>query len=136
MQAKDAIDISLKEESEGIRENAKRKDASGDPFQAIRLYQEAISLYPTNKEAQNELSIIRQREYGKIGDYFKNGVTLYNKREYVRSIELFTNILLITPEDKKSQEYQRLSLVKKNAMDRLSNCTNNTDEKCSLLNRK
>ena len=136
LQAKDAIETSLKEESEGIRESAKRKDASGDPFQAIRLYQEAISLYPTNKEAQNELSVIRQREYGKIGDYFKNGVTLYNKREYIKSIELFTNILLITPEDKKSQEYQRLSLVKKNAMDRLSNCANNTDEKCSLLNRK
>lgn len=135
-QAKEAIDSSLKIESDGIREIAKKKDSSGDPFQAIRLYQEAISLYPSNKEVQNELSLIRQREYAKVGDYFKEGVNLYNKRDYVKSIELFTNILLITPDDKKTQEYQRLSLVKKNAMDRLSNCANDTNEKCSLLNRK
>lgn len=134
--AKEAIDSSLKEESDGIREDAKRKDSAGDPFAAIRAYQEAISLYPSNKDAQNELSVIRQREYKKIGDYFRDGTVLYNKREYVKSIEVFSNILLITPEDKKAQEYQRLSIVKKGAMDRLSNCANSTNDKCSLLNRK
>lgn len=135
-QAKEAIDFSLKEESEDLRSEAKRKDASGNPFLAIRGYQEAISVYPLNREAQNELNFIRQREYKKLNDYFKEGVTFYNKREYVKSLDIFSNILLITPDDKKALEYQRLSTVKKTAMDRLNNCSNNTQEKCTLINRK
>ena len=134
--AKDGIENSLKNESGDIRMDAKQKDSAGFPFPAIRRYKEALAILPSNREAQNELSAIRQREMRKLEDYFKTGITLYNKRDYSKSFDIFSDLLLLVPEDKKIQEYQRLSLIKKNAMSRLSSCSSSTGEKCSLLKKK
>ncbi len=134
--ARDGVENSLKNESDGIRQDAKNKDSAGFQFQAMRRYKEALTILPSNKEAQNELSSIRQRELRKLDEYFKAGLTFYNKRDYSRSLDIFSDLLLLVPDDKKVQEYQRLSQIKKNAMYRLSNCQNGTDEKCSLLKRK
>ncbi|MCE9501706.1 MAG: peptide ABC transporter substrate-binding protein, partial [Leptospira sp.] len=71
---------------------------------------------PSNGKATVDLAGFRNSQFPKIPDYFKSGVTEYNKREYDASIKIFEDILLVDPADKKATEYLRLSYKKKEAL--------------------
>ena len=58
--------------------------------------------------AKDELSRVRRTENGKTAKYIQDGLTQYNSRNYLKSIELFDNVLLLDPDNKVATEYLRL----------------------------
>lgn len=117
--ARAGLNDSIASLSEEYRRNGAGLAVANKPFEAIRAYLSSLRVLSSNSRAQQELNSLRNRESGKINDYFETGLGHYNRREYVIAIEIFENILLVNPAHKKSAEYLRLSQQKKVAADRL-----------------
>ncbi|MCB1175305.1 MAG: peptide ABC transporter substrate-binding protein [Leptospiraceae bacterium] len=99
-------------QAEGLRQ-------SGRHFDAIRMYQQAISSYAGNTKAQMALQALRTKESARLQEYLKSGIQFYNRRQYDQSIIIFENVLLLVPGQKQAKEYLRLSVKKKRALEEL-----------------
>jgi len=102
-------------EQERLRGNSYEK--AGRQFEAIKEYLSSLRTLPSNTKSQANLSELRNSESRNIENYLKEGIELYNKRQYDDSIQSFENILLINPEEKSAKEYLRLSYKKREAIE-------------------
>lgn len=118
-EARKGLEVSTREESAAylLAGNLARK--RGNNTEAMRKYLAAMRVLPDNKQAAAELSVVRSAERAKIPDMLRKADTHYNLRQYEQSVAYYSNILLIDPGHKRAREYQRLSILKKNAIDRL-----------------
>lgn len=126
------LDQAILKKSETIRKKAISQDHLGQPFVAIRLLKESISIYPNNSKAKASYTTIISRERRNLLNYMKAGMKLYNKRKYKKSVEIFENILLIDSGNKAASEYLHNSLLKQEAMQRLLECNGKTRKDCRL----
>jgi ABC-type uncharacterized transport system substrate-binding protein len=114
--AREGIQATLLTQSEQERAQASSLFRNNRPYDAIKMVLSSIRTLPSNSKAISDLSLYRSNQYAKIPDYFKDGVSEYNKREYELSIKIFEEILLVDPMDKKATEYLRLSYKKRDAL--------------------
>ncbi len=94
---------------------------AGQPFDAIKQFQTALQGYPGNEQAARDLAAARTAQNALVPDFTRDGINLYNEREYGRAIVIFENILLVQPGHNKATEYLRLSKKKQAAIERLMN---------------
>ncbi|MBK8397986.1 MAG: hypothetical protein IPL26_22455 [Leptospiraceae bacterium] len=130
---KDRYNNSILLESENVRKQANTAYAKGDLFSSIKKYLESIKILPSNNMAKDELSRVRRTENGKTAKYIQDGLTQYNSRNYLKSIELFDNVLLLDPDNKVATEYLRLSKIKKESYEKLIKCRKEKLPGCELL---
>ena len=114
--AREGIQSTLLTQSEQERAQANSHFRNNRPYDAIKMALASIRTLPSNSKAVSDLSLFRSNQYSKIPEYFKEGVSIYNKREYEESIKIFEDILLVDPSDKKAIEYLRLSYKKRDAL--------------------
>lgn len=117
--AQEGLKKSKEAESERERVLASQLFQSGKRYEAIRLLLTSLRKFP-NPKSQTDLNTYRVKMKPEIDSYFEKGIQEYDSREYDNSIEIFENILLVDPNDKKAQEYLRLSLKKKEALVQLN----------------
>jgi len=118
--------------SESKRSEAFHEETKKNHYKAIQLYNESLSLYPDNNQAKNELSQVRGRLLPTVDHLFEEGMQKYNERNYNQSKQIFENILLIDPNNKKTKEFLRLSIEKKAALYKILNCKTDKGNPCSL----
>ncbi|MCB1144017.1 MAG: hypothetical protein KDK54_17335 [Leptospiraceae bacterium] len=128
------LNRTIEEESGDRKKEGDSAILKDNPFLAASKYLEAIKINPGNKEAQNALNTLRSNENGNLSSYLKKALGFYNQREYKESILWFNQILLLSPNHEVAKEYLRLSLIKKEAMERLENCLKEKKSGCELLN--
>lgn len=92
---------------------------SQDPFQAARLYTQALKYRPDNAQAADALARIRAQERGNLRALLQQSIELYDQRKYDEAIPRFENILLIDPASKEAQQYLQLSIRKRDALRKL-----------------
>lgn len=117
--AREGLKQAIYLQSEEARMAAGRRAALGDIYEAIRGYQHALSILPSNSKARSELAALRSREARKIPELMQQGLAAYNQRDYNSAIRIFDNVLLIQPGHNQATEYLRLSRQKREAADRL-----------------
>jgi ABC-type uncharacterized transport system substrate-binding protein len=118
--------------SESKRQEAFSEENKKNHYKSIQLYNESLSIYPDNQASKTELSLLRAKLTPSIEGLFDEGSKKYNERHYLDAKVIFENILLIDPNNKKSKDFLRLSIEKKNALDKIMNCKNDKDNPCSL----
>lgn len=118
--------------SEQKRLDANIQMLSSNPFSAIQTFNESLKFYPQNIQSRQGLNSLRSKLSEKIPSMLEEGMILYNHRKYNESIPIFRNILLVEEGNKKAKEYLRLSIDKKEAIDKLMNCKKDKDNPCSL----
>jgi len=91
----------------------------GKPFAAIKMFQTALSSYPGNDSASRDLARTRAGQNARVPDLTRQGISLYNRREYDSAIQLFENVLLVRPGHNQASEYLRLSRKKRAAIQKL-----------------
>ncbi|WP_167884397.1 ABC transporter substrate binding protein [Leptospira ilyithenensis] len=114
--AREGIQATLLTQSEQERAQANSLFRNDRPYDAIKMALASIRTLPSNLKAVSDLAGFRNNQFSKIPEYFKEGLTEYNKREYELSIKIFEDILLVDPGDKKAIEYLRLSYKKRDAL--------------------
>ena len=120
------------EYSEQKRKQALQLEKSNRPYEAILIYKESIAIYPQNQTSLQELESLKNRLSQKIPEMHIEGQSYYNTRNYSGAISIYNNILLLNDNDKKAKEYLRLSIEKKEALEKLTNCKNDKVNPCPL----
>lgn len=105
--------------SNQLRQNAAALAARGQPFDAIRQYEQALQTLPTNEGARQELHTLRARMLPQVGQLIEEGRSHYDARRYDAAIQDFENVLLLQPGNGTAAEYLRLSRRKQEALERL-----------------
>ena len=117
--ARNSLEKSLLAKSEQERNQGNRLERESKLYEAIRFYQAAVTTLPANQAARNDLENIRRILYPNLNALLQSGINHYNNREYDQAISEFQNIMLVDPGQKQAAEYLRLSLKKKEALERL-----------------
>lgn len=118
--------------SEKKRKEGDTFQKKGSPFQAITSYLSALKIDSSNRDAKFSLEKLRRELKIKLPDMHSLGEKYYNTRSYENACINFENILLIQPDDKKAIEYRRISKAKRDALEKLKNCSNNKESPCAL----
>jgi len=96
-----------------------RAQAQRDPFQAARLYSQALKYKPDNAIAQDALNRIRAQERANLRALLQQAIESYDQRQYDLAIIRFENILLLDPGNKEAQQYLNQSIRKRDALKNL-----------------
>lgn len=96
-----------------------RAQAQTDPFQAARLYTQALKYKPDNAQAQEGLNRIRAQERAGLRTLLQQAIESYDQRKYDDAIVRLDNILLIDPANKEAQQYLNQSIRKRDALKKL-----------------
>lgn len=118
--------------SEKKRKEGDSFQKKGSSFQAISSYLSALKIDSTNRDAKISLEKLRRDLKTKLPEMHQLGEKYYNTRSYENACANFENILLIQPDDKKAIEYLRISKAKRDALEKLKNCSNNKESPCAL----
>jgi len=118
-EAEEGADKAALMQSEKERQMGNAMFTQGKPYDGIRMIQNALATYPTNTNAQSDLNRMRSTQLGVVPKYFEEGLQSYNGRDYETSEQIFANILLVDLGNKQATEYLRLSKLKKEAMQKL-----------------
>jgi ABC-type uncharacterized transport system substrate-binding protein len=118
--------------SEQKRTEANSLENSKNYFQAIKIYAESLRILSSNTQAKQQLDTLRRKLKEKIPSMHTEGLSFYDSRKYNESIQVYEKILLIDADDKKAKEYLRLSMEKKEALEKLKNCKDDKVNPCSI----
>ena len=102
-------------------QQARAEDAyrGGRVFVALGLLEAAVRSEHGSERASSRLREIRALESHRAPVLIGNGRAMYTERNYVGAMQVFSDVLLLSPGNKTALEYLRLSRKKKAAMDRL-----------------
>lgn len=93
--------------------------AKGNFSEAIKEYEKVLKIAPENKDAIGKINKVKAKINETIETSLKLGIEFYKNKNYSKAIELFRQVLKLSPGHKQAAEYLNLSQKEAEAIVRL-----------------
>lgn len=90
--------------AEGRYRSGRAAEAAGDPYRAIRDFQEALRIDPKHASARRRLTELRAELAPRVPGLYEQGKRYFQDEDLEKALVVWRNALLIAPDDQRTKE--------------------------------
>jgi tetratricopeptide (TPR) repeat protein len=90
--------------AEGRYRSGQQAEESGDPYRAIRDYEEALRIDPKHTAARRRLMALRAELAPRVPGLYEQGKRYFQDEDLEKALVVWRNALLIAPDDQRTKE--------------------------------
>jgi tetratricopeptide (TPR) repeat protein len=90
--------------AEGRYRSGRAAEAAGDPYRAIRDFQEALRIDPKHVSARRRLTELRAELAPRVPGLYEQGKRYFQDEDLEKALVVWRNALLIAPDDQRTKE--------------------------------
>jgi tetratricopeptide (TPR) repeat protein len=90
--------------AEGRYRAGRQAEESGDPYRAIRDYEDALQIDPQHAAARRQLTALRAELAPRLPGLYEQGKRYFQDEDLEKALVVWRNALLIAPDDQRTRE--------------------------------